>query len=710
MDSGSPRLVLSGLTAVALALGAGCAAPRSTAPAAPAATTPASVLPSGLSRDDEVFLEDVQQRTFRWFWETTNRRNGLVPDRWPTPSFSSVAAVGFGLTAYTIGAERGWVARDSAADRTLATLRFFWNAPQGPAARGVTGYKGFFYHFLDMQTGERFQDVELSTIDTGLFLYGALAARAYFTRDTPKEREIRSLATRLYERVDWRWAQPYGPRIVMGWHPETGFIRAEYTGYNEAQFLYLLALGSPTHPVHESAWPAFTDTYHWAAFEGFEMVNFAPLFGHQYTASWVDLRGIQDPYMRARGIDYFENGRRATLAQRAYAIRNPRGFVDYGPDLWGLTASDGPKDTTMVLENGQRVTFQTYSARGAAADEIRDDGTLVPTAAGGSVPFAPDETIRALRAMRDRYGARVYTRYGFKDAFNPTFGRLGVRPAMGAVEDGVWVDADYLGIDQGPILLAIENHRTGLVWGLLRRDADLVRGLRRAGFTGGWLGSAPPSTAVTAPRPSAAPRPDPLIVLLGSSTVEGWGARSRENRWAGRYRAHVRALDPDADVYNFGVGGYTTYHLLPTGTPAREGRPAVDTFVNVTRALRLRPDAIIVNLGSNDRAYGFANAEQLANFEAIRQAAAGQGVPVWFTTTQPRSIDGTGIADQMAVRDSLRARYPGRVIDFWTGIATPAGTLDPRWDSGDRLHLNDAGHGLLFERVRDARVFESLRR
>ena len=454
-----------------------------------ASASPAVGTASPSPRAQEAFLDTLQERTFRWFWDTTNPRNGLVPDRWPTPSFSSVAAVGFGLTSYPVGVERGWITRDQAAERTLTTLRFFWEAPQGPQTTGVTGHRGFFYHFLDMETGHRFQQVELSTIDTGLLMLGVLAAAEYFDRADPREARIRALADSLYRRVDWAWAAtPRPPLLSMGWHPEAGrgFIPHDYRGYNEAMFLYLLALGSPTHPVDPEAWTAYTATYRWADFHGQEHVNFAPLFGHQYSHSWIDFRGIRDGYMRGKGIDYFENSRRATLSQRAYAIANPMGWKGYGPDLWGLTASDGPKDTVLVID-GQRRQLWTYRARGAAAGEVQDDGTLVPTAAGGSVPFAPEVTIPALMEMRRRYGDHLFTRYGFLDAFNPTLTEP-MPLQHGRIVPGVgWFDGDYLGIDQGPIVLMIENHRTGLVWRLMRENEHVVRGLCRAGFTGGWI-------------------------------------------------------------------------------------------------------------------------------------------------------------------------------------------------------------------------------
>ena len=443
---------------------------------------------------ESAFLDTLSRRTFDFFWETTNPRNGLTPDRWPSKSFSSVAAVGFALTAYPIGIERGWVTRDAARARVLTTLRFFWAAPQGPEGTAVTGYKGFFYHFLDMDTGRRFATVELSTIDTALLLAGALTCRQYFDRDEAGDREVRALTDSIYRRVDWKWARDGNVLVNMGWRPEPaqhqnarGFIVSEWAGYNEGMLLYVLALGSPTHPIDPSAWTEWTRTYKWDRFQGQEFVQFAPLFGHQYSHLWVDFRGIRDDYMRGRGIDYFENSRRATLSQRAYAIANPAQWRGYGADAWGLTASDGPLDSMLVIDDRPR-TFHTYWARGIGTDEMNDDGTLVPTAAGGSVPFAPEIAVPALVAMRERYGEPLFGQYGFVDAFNPTLRTPGPRLHHGRIVPGVsWFDTDYLGIDQGPMLAMVENWRTGLVWRLMRRDADVVRGLCRGGFSGGWL-------------------------------------------------------------------------------------------------------------------------------------------------------------------------------------------------------------------------------
>lgn len=280
-------------------------------------------------------LADLHHRTFRYFWETADPDTGLAPDNWPGPDFCSVAALGFALSAYPIGVESGYVSRAAAAGKTLQALRTIWNGPQGAGVAGVTGYKGFLYHFLDMKTARRFKTVELSSVDTTLFLLGALTAAAYFDGPGADEAEIRKLGVGVYERVDWSFlARPNG-LISMGWHPENGgtLIARNWDRYNEGMMVYLLALASPTHKAGD--WQAWAATIggNWAPNGGAPHLGFAPMFGHQYSHCWYDFRGVADAFLRGKGIDYFENSRRATLAQRSYAIRNPGGFKDYGADV-----------------------------------------------------------------------------------------------------------------------------------------------------------------------------------------------------------------------------------------------------------------------------------------------------------------------------------------------------------------------------------------
>lgn len=438
----------------------------------------------------EAFLDDLEKRSFLYFHDNVNRENGLVPDRAPTPSFSSIAAVGFALAGWGIGAERGYISRSEAIELTLAALRFFDGAKQGPARAGTSGHKGFFYHFLDMKTGVRFEKVELSTIDTTLLLGGALFAQGYFDRGDGREAEIRERAENIYRKVEWPAMIARPPLVSMGWKPESGLLRYDWQGLNEAMLLYILAFGSPTHPVDAAAWPAYFETAIWADYYGQQHLNFGPLFGHHYSQAFVDFRGIKDDVGRRYGIDYFENSRRATLSQLAYAIDNPLGFEGYGEDLWGLTASDGPVDAKISV-HGKKVKFMTYAARGAAAHEVRDDGTLSPSALMGSLPFAPEVVLPSLAAMKERFGDHIYGRWGFFGAFNLTLEKSAkpdVKLQHGKRVPGIgWFDTDVLGIDQGVSLLMIENHRSGLVWEVLRKNAHIRRGLERAGFRGGWL-------------------------------------------------------------------------------------------------------------------------------------------------------------------------------------------------------------------------------
>lgn len=449
------------------------------------------------------FMEDLSRRTFTYFWDTTDTKRCLAPDRWPSNPFSSIAATGFALTAYGVGTERGYITRAAAAERTRDCLKFYWNAPQGPGRDGITGHKGFFYHFLRNDDGTRYRNTELSTVDSSLFLGGALFAQSYFDRADPVEAEIRDLTERIYRRVDWTWAQrnrtgtqarnlASSHGIAMGWKPERGWEPHDWVAYDEGMLVYVLALGSPTHPVGKDAWDqgwAVPLKQKWGSYQGQHYLQFEPLFGHQYSHVWVDFRGIREPFIASKGVDYFENSRRATLAHRAYGIANPNRWNGYGADTWGWTASDGPIGSRGKLRvNGAPRDFMTYSARGVSAVRVVDDGTIAPTAAGGSIPFAPKITIRALMAMRDRGDPRLYGRYGFKDSFNPSYTFADPGSRSGTVDPILgWVANDNLGIDQGPILAMLENHRSGLVWRVMRKNPHIVRGLKRIGFTGGWL-------------------------------------------------------------------------------------------------------------------------------------------------------------------------------------------------------------------------------
>ncbi len=407
---------------------------------------------SAAAMSDSALLDLVQHAAFDFFWMEANPSNGLIRDRSASGAPCSIASVGFGLTAICIAIDHGWITREAGRTRVLNTVKTFWEKPQGRENQGRIGYKGFFYHFLDLNTALRAWDSELSSIDSALLLAGILYAKQYFAETDSLENKIRALADSIYYRVDWQFMRNFQPNLMGGWFPETGFINWWWRGYNEAMIMNILGLGSPTHPIPASTWNAWTGGYAWQTHYGYSYVVFPPLFGHQYSHCWIDFRGIRDAYMRGKGIDYFENSRRATLAARAYAIANPGGFTGYGENVWGITACDGP--------NG-------YAARGAPPVD-NDDGTIAPTAAGGSMPFTPQESIAALRYMYDTYKNQIWMKYGFRDAFNLTQN---------------WWGPDVIGIDEGPIIVMIENYRTGRVWDLFMENADIQRGLERAGFT-----------------------------------------------------------------------------------------------------------------------------------------------------------------------------------------------------------------------------------
>ena len=441
-----------------------------------------------LNNSDTHFLNDIQKRTFKWFWDYSNPQNGLTLDRAPRGNaFASIAGVGFALTAYPVAVERGFLNRNQAVEKTLATLEFFLNSKQTEDPIQTTGHRGFYYHFLDPQSGLRFRNVELSTIDTALMMAGVLFCREYYDLDNKREMRIRELSDFLYRRVEWDWAQVRGGLISHGWKPETGMLKHDYKGYNEAMLLYILAMGSPTHPARDDSWRTFVRSCTSIDFYGQLHVNFTPLFGHQYSHVWIDYRGIQDDFIKTHGIDYFENSRRATYAQRSYAIDNPMLWKGYSSDIWGLTACDGPSNVDLDYM-GETRRFWTYTARGVSALGIRDDGTIAPTAAGGSIAFAPEIVIPALKTMVNRYGEDLYTQYGFVDSFNPSFQFESVSLGHGHVVEGKgWFDNEHLGIDQGPIILMIENYRTEFVWTIMKRNPYIQAGLKKAGFSGGWL-------------------------------------------------------------------------------------------------------------------------------------------------------------------------------------------------------------------------------
>ena len=401
-----------------------------------------------LTNEDQQFLEDLERRSFQYFWEEGDPDTGLVLDRARMDgspldenhrNVASIAATGFSLTALSIAADRNWISRNQAQERTRNTLRFFANK--------AFQQHGWFYHWLDAKTGERRWQSEVSSIDTALLLGGVLTARQYF-RDDP---EIRKLATKIYDRVDFHWMLN-GQQLLLshGWKPETGFLKPRWDTYSEDTILYLLAIGSPTHPISSASWYAlWRDRYRYEGYTYFTTIG-VPLFMHQYAHAWIDYRNWRET--KGDRIDYFENSVKATLAHRAFCINLAHDFPVFGPNVWGITASDSAKG---------------YLAWGGPPRDPDIDGTVVPSAAGGSLMFTPELSVAALRTMKENYGQKIYGKYGFIDAFNPGSG---------------WVDSDVIGINAGIILLSAENARTGNVWSWFMRNSEIPRAMRLAGL------------------------------------------------------------------------------------------------------------------------------------------------------------------------------------------------------------------------------------
>ncbi len=422
-----------------------------------------------LSVADRVMIEKLQKAHFEYFREQSDKTTGLTKDRSTETSPASIAAVGFSLTAHGIAAERGWISREGAADYTLKVLKTLWQAPQGQAAQGTSGDHGLFYHFLNAKTGLRAGNNEISTVDTALLMSGVLFSKNYFDANLPKEREIRELSTKLFSRVDWNWATNDTGRLSMGWTPENGFIKTDWRGYDEASILMLLGIGSPTHPLPTKAWEQYHSTDIVSEQYGHKGLEFGPLFGHQYTQVWIEMKGIRDANGRKLSLDYFDHSRAAVLKQHEYAVHNPANWRGYGALDWGLTASDGPGYQIKAVD-GRPIEFQGYAARGFP--KALDDGTIAPTAAAASLPFAPELVLPTLKHwVNDR--PEIMGRYGFQDAFNPTFDKT--KPSG-------WIGPETLGIDQGPILLMIENYLSGSVWQTIKQDKYLNDALNKAGF------------------------------------------------------------------------------------------------------------------------------------------------------------------------------------------------------------------------------------
>lgn len=427
-------------------------------------------VPYQITADDELMLDSIQRKTFLFFMGEHHPEWGIVKDRMASWAPSSIASTGFGIPCFAIGAERGWITREEAAKITLNMMNFFMNSLQS-ADTNATGYKGFYYHFLRMDSGTREWNCELSSVDTGLLLMGIIFARNYFDHDNDAEKQIREQAGRIIDRVDWDFMQmpadagEYAYSISMGWYPEKGQHHMGWIGYNEALFLYILAAGSGMTNV-EQGYESWLKSYKWQTpYEGLSHAAFPPLFGHQFSQAFIDFRGLADGYMKEKGIDYFENSRRATYVQQLYAIDNPHGWIGYDSLCWGVTASDGPTERY----NFDGKVFLGYAGRGTSGPDYNyfDDGTIAPYGPLSSLPFAPEIVIPTARNMIEQYGDKLWGKYGFYDSFNLTAN---------------WVNDDFIGIDQGPMLIMIENFRTGLVWDYVMKDPVIQKGLNRLGF------------------------------------------------------------------------------------------------------------------------------------------------------------------------------------------------------------------------------------
>jgi hypothetical protein len=421
-------------------------------------------------------LDKLQDQSFNYFMYETNPLNGLVSDR-STPDWpAGIAVTGIALTNYPVAVERGLIDRDQAVERVLNALRFFWSSRNGSEPE-ATGYQGFYYRFLDKQKGRRAKLSELSTRDTAILIAGALTAAGYFIRDSEKEKEIRDLADALYQRVNWQWALDREFSVIHGWKPETGILNYRWKGYDEGLLILILGLGSNTFPLPEESYSKWTSTYKWINSYGFDYLYAGPLLTHQMAHTWIDFRGIQDEYMRDKGIDYFENSSRATRVQQLYAADNPRKFVGYNEKCWGISYSDGPGPETKYVKGKIREFFSILS-RGVPFGP--DDGTISPWASIASLPFAPEIVLPTIDYLLHETDLNICSSYGFKSAFNPTYSQKPHNPHG-------WRSPWHLGITQGHSLSMIENYRTGFVWNIMKENPHIIRGLRRAGFKDGWL-------------------------------------------------------------------------------------------------------------------------------------------------------------------------------------------------------------------------------
>jgi hypothetical protein len=426
-----------------------------------------------LSLSDDALVARCARAAFGYFATYVNPDNGLVADTSRPGSPCSIAVVGFALSCYPIAVENGWITRADAARITTTTLRFFLDSAQSEAP-DATGYRGFYYHFLDMHTGRRVWNCELSLVDTALLLAGVVTALTYFDGDG-QEATIRAIAQSLYDRADFAWAQNDHRTLAQGWKPECGFLHYGWEGYNEATLLYVLALGSSTHRPSEQAFCDWTSTYQWEHVLHQNVLVSGPLFTHYFSQAWIDFRGIRDAFMRTVDSDYHRNTQRTIAVHREYADRNPRGFVGYWRNLWGITAGEGP-DGIGLDARGTPFPLFGYMSRGAPYGP--DDGTLSPWAMLAALPFERDVALAGVR-----HALAAYPQICPEDRFVS-----GINPSV-TIDGKPWLSPGWFGLDQGITLMLLENARSELIWRLLRGAPMIRDGLQRAGFDGGWLTS-----------------------------------------------------------------------------------------------------------------------------------------------------------------------------------------------------------------------------
>lgn len=425
-------------------------------------------------------LEKLQKQTFSYFWNEARPANGLVAERTAPDVPAGIAATGFALTCLPVGVERGFISRDLAIQRALATLKFFMNSSNGPQPEAA-GYHGFYYRYLDINKGRRAKMSELSFMDSSILFAGMLTVAQYFDKHVEEESEIRYLAEELYRRADWNWATNGGPTVLHGWKPEQGFMKCGWKGFDEAMLLYILGLGSPTHTLPETSYSHWTSTYEWISFYGKEYLYAPPFYVHQLPHVWIDFRSIRDAFMESRNSDYFENSIRASLVQYQYALENPMNFEGYGKYFWGITSSDGPGPALLNIKGVDREFFG-YARRGIPFGP--DDGTVSPWSAVAALPFVPDLVLPTINYLLKETDLNILNSYGFRSAFNPTFPHKPHNPHG-------WRSPCHFASNQGPAIALVENYRTGFLWELLKESPYITTGLSRAGFKGGWLAEKP---------------------------------------------------------------------------------------------------------------------------------------------------------------------------------------------------------------------------